>query len=100
MNKPEKHILVCASFRVAGAAQGVCNKKGAVNLLQHLETELNDRGMDQYLVSSTGCLKMCTKGPVMVVYPEGDWYGEVNESAIDEILDAFEAGKKAEKYLI
>lgn len=100
MNKPEKHIFVCASFRVSGAAQGVCNKKGAVNLLQYLETELNDRGMDQFLVSSTGCLKMCDKGPVMVVYPDGDWYGQISEGAIDEILDAFENGTKAEKYLI
>jgi (2Fe-2S) ferredoxin len=100
MNKPEHHIFVCASFRVGGEPKGICYKKGSVNLLQYLETEINDRGLENIVVSSSGCLKFCDKGPVMVVYPEADWYGEVTESAIDEILDALEAGTKAEKYLI
>jgi (2Fe-2S) ferredoxin len=100
MNKPKHHILVCASFRVAGEAKGICNKKGAVGLLQYIETEINDRGIDSILVSSTGCLKLCDNGPVMVVYPEGWWYGNVNEGAVDEILDAIEEDKPCEKYLI
>jgi len=100
MNKPKKHIMVCASFRVSGDPQGICHKKGSVALLPYLESELNDRDMNDYMVSSTGCLKMCEKGPVMVVYPDGDWYGNITESAIDEILDAWEDGSKAEQYLI
>ncbi len=99
MEKPKHHILVCASFRVAGEAKGICNKKGAVGLLQYLETEINDRGMDSVIVSSTGCLKLCDNGPVMVVYPEGHLYVKVDENAIDEILDALEDGKACEKYL-
>jgi (2Fe-2S) ferredoxin len=98
MNKPKHHIFVCASFRVQGEPKGICHKKGAVGLLQYIETEVNDRGMDN--VSSTGCLKMCDNGPVLIVYPQGDWYGKVDEGAIDEILDALENGGKAEKYLI
>ena len=100
MNKPKHHIFVCASFRVNGEPKGICYKKGSVNLLQYLETEINDRGIDYISVSSTSCLKYCDKGPVMIVYPEADWYGEVDESAIDEILDALESGSKADKYLI
>ena len=100
MNKPKHHILVCASFRTAGEAKGICNKKGAVGLLQYLETEINDRGMDSIQVSSTGCLKLCDNGPVMVVYPEGYWYARVDESAIDDILDALESGNPCEKYLV
>lgn len=100
MKKPEHHIFVCASFRMSGAPQGVCNKKGASLLLQYLENELSDRGMDNITVSMTGCLKLCDKGPVMVVYPQNSWYGEVNESKIDEILDALEENKPVDKYLI
>lgn len=100
MEKPGKHIFVCASYRVTGAPQGVCHKKGAINLLQYLETEIDDRGMDA-AVSSTGCLKMCEKGPVMIVQPDNIWYGNVaNEAAIDEILDAMEEGKIADKYVL
>jgi (2Fe-2S) ferredoxin len=100
MNKPKHHIFVCASFRVSGEPKGICFKKGAAGLLQYLETEINDRGLDNITVSSTGCLKLCDNGPVMIIYPESDWYGNVDEGAIDEILDALESGNKAEKYLI
>jgi (2Fe-2S) ferredoxin len=99
MTKPKYHIFVCNSFRLSGEPQGVCNKKGAVELLQYLESEIIDRGLDA-MVSSAGCLKQCVKGPVMTVYPEGSWYGEVNTGKIDRILDAMEEGTAAEELLI
>lgn len=100
MEKPTHHILVCASFRAAGEAKGVCHKKGAVDFLPYLENEILDRGLDA-LVSSTGCLKECVQGPVMVIYPESQWYGKVNsEDAIDDILDALEEGEVAEAYVM
>ena len=95
MNKPEYHFLICNSFRLTGEPQGACNKKGAPSLLQYLETEITDRGIDA-MVSSTGCLKVCTNGPVMVVYPQGFWYGELDEDKLDTILDALESGEAAE----
>jgi (2Fe-2S) ferredoxin len=100
MKKPSHHLFVCGGFRTKGDAQGVCNKKGATNLIQYLEGELIDRGLDDVVISSTGCLKLCDRGPVLMVYPEGDWYREVNEDAIDEILDALESGTTADEYLL
>lgn len=99
INKPTHHILVCNSFRASGTAQGVCHRKEAIDLVQYLENEIIDRGIDA-LVSTTGCLKICDHGPVMVVYPAGDWYGEVDEERIDTILDALEEGEKAEELLL
>ncbi|MCK5213814.1 MAG: (2Fe-2S) ferredoxin domain-containing protein [Candidatus Omnitrophica bacterium] len=99
MEKPDFHFFVCNSFRAGGESQGICNKKGAVDLIQYLESELADRGMSSF-VTSTGCLKVCDRGPAMVVYPKGDWYGNLGEEAIDEILDAMEEGSIAEKYLL
>lgn len=92
MKSPEYHFFICNSYRVSGEPQGVCNKKGAIELLQYLETELLDRGMDG-IVSSTGCLKVCPHGPVMVLYPHGKWFGEVTEEKIDAILDALDDGE-------
>ncbi|MGD8777434.1 MAG: (2Fe-2S) ferredoxin domain-containing protein [Ignavibacteria bacterium] len=101
MEKPKKHIFVCAGFRVSGEAQGGCAKKGAVDNLQYLENEILDRGLDGVVVSSTGCLRACDKSPVMVIYPQNIWYGEINdEEKIDEILDALENDTVAEEYLI
>ncbi len=98
MNQPKYHIFVCNSFRVGGDPQGVCNRKDAVNLLQILESEITDRGIDA-MVSSTGCLKQCEKGPVLVIYPQGWWYPTVNEEALETILDALEEDQAAEALL-
>lgn len=100
MQKPLKHIMVCASFRANGMPQGACAKKNAPDLLQYLESELNDRGMTDVMVSMTGCLKVCDRGPAMIVYPEGHWYGRLDEDAIDAILDAMPQGKVVEEYLL
>ena len=99
MKKPEYHIFVCNSFRLTGEPQGVCNKKGTVGLLQYIEQEILDRGIDA-MISSTGCLKVCEKGPVMVIHPNNYWYGEVTEDVVDDVLDALEKGKAAENYFI
>lgn len=99
MEKPEYHIFVCNSFRVTGEPQGICNKKGAIQLLPLLEEEILDRGLVAQ-VSTTGCLKVCDRGPAMVIYPQNYWYGEVDEDKLTEILDALEEGKPVEEYLI
>lgn len=100
MKKPEYHILMCNSYRVAGDAQGACNKKGASDLLQYISEECADRGLD-VAVSTTACLNVCTEGPVMVVHPNNDWYGKVDsEDVVDTILDAIEEGEQAKDYLI
>jgi (2Fe-2S) ferredoxin len=101
MEKPNKHLLVCASFRTSGAPQGVCHKKGAAQLLGYIEGELADRGMDGVSVSSTGCLKACDRGPVMIVYPDNVWYGGVeSEEDVDTVLDALEKGLVAKDYVL
>jgi predicted metal-binding protein len=74
--KPEMHFFICNSYRASGEAKGVCNTKGAGELLAYLETEILDRGLDAQL-SGCGCLKVCTEGPVMVLYPAGKWLGQL-----------------------
>lgn len=93
MSKPSHHILVCGSFRPTGAA-GVCHKKESSLLLQHLTMEVQDRGLDDVMVSSTGCLNMCDNGPVMVIYPENVWYKHATMQTAEAVLDSLE--EKAE----
>jgi (2Fe-2S) ferredoxin len=99
MQKPDCHIFVCASFRGL-EAKGKCIKKESMQLINYLEEEIADRGLNA-MVSSTGCLKLCEEGPILVVYPQGYWYRNVNgENVIDEILDAIEEGRPAQDHLI
>jgi (2Fe-2S) ferredoxin len=99
MQKPDHHILVCASFRGV-EAKGKCIRKESLQLIPYLEEQFADRGMNA-MVSTTGCLNLCEEGPVMIVYPQAYWYrGITSEEAVDEILDALEDGKPARKYLL
>jgi len=100
MQKPSHHILVCCSFRANGTPQGVCHKKGSGQLLQKLEECLADNGLNDVMISAAGCLKVCDRGPAMVVYPEGWWYGNVTEDAVEEIIAQLAVGKPAETYLL
>ncbi len=99
MNKPSTHIFVCGSYR-GGTPQGICHKKDSGRLVQFFEEEISDRGLDNVMVSSTGCLKACEEGPVVVVYPQNIWYGKVDEQAAESILDALENLSVCEKYVI
>lgn len=99
MQKPDHHILVCASFR-GTEAKGKCIKKDSLQLISYMQEELVDRGLNA-MVSSTGCLNLCEEGPVMIIYPQAYWYhGIESEEAVDAILDALEEGKPAEQYLL
>jgi (2Fe-2S) ferredoxin len=101
MQKPKHHIFVCGSFRMNGEPQGVCRKKDSMDLLRYLEQEVADRALGDVAISATGCLKVCDRGPAMIVYPQNWWYGNILGTAtIDEILDALEQGEPAENYLI
>lgn len=48
------------------------------------ENEL--RGRQGVMTVRTGCLYPCDLGPIMVVHPDGTWYGGVDEAAVDRIV--------------
>jgi len=100
MKKPTFHILVCNSYRIAGSAQGACNKKNAPQMIQYFTEGAADRGLD-VAVTSTGCLNICAQGPIVVVHPQNVWYGGIeSEDQMDELLDALENNEVVEKYVI
>jgi (2Fe-2S) ferredoxin len=100
MKKPTFHILVCNSYRIAGTAQGACNRKNAPQMIQYLTEGAADRGLD-VAVSSTACLNVCAQGPVVVVHPQNVWYGGVDsEDKMDSILDALENNEIVEELKI
>lgn len=100
MPKPAHHILVCSSSRVAGEPNGACTRRAAAGLVQYLMEGVEERDIADTLVSNTGCLQMCADGPVVIVYPEGWWYGKVDEDICDEILDALAEGRPATARLL
>jgi (2Fe-2S) ferredoxin len=91
------HAFVCEGPR--------CATLGSHELYVHLRERLVTRGLSAsgndagpgVLAVRTSCLYPCNLGPLMVVYPDECWYGALNESAIDQIVDEhFGAGRPVE----
>lgn len=88
MNKPDYHVFVCSSSRVNGSQQGYCIKNGGREVIQKLFMGLQEEGMgDRVMVTNTGCFGVCSEGPVMVIYPEGTWYGNLEADDVDRIIE-------------
>jgi (2Fe-2S) ferredoxin len=69
--------------------------------MQYLQEELSDRGLTDVAVSCTSCLRVCDRGPALVVYPENWWFGHIDsEEAVDAVLDSIGTGSPAKGYLI
>ena len=44
--------------------------------------------------TKVGCLRLCTKGPIAVVYPEGVWYHSMDETGVQELISEHLIGDK------
>lgn len=99
---PKYHVFMCTSCTLNGQQRGFCAKSGAVDLVQKLMMEIEDRDLSaDVMVNNTGCFGICEKGPIMVVYPEGVWYGNLSENDIETICEEhFEGGTPAESLRI
>lgn len=102
MVSPKYHVFVCASSRINGTQMGACLNKKAVNLVQKFMQEIEDRDItSDCMVTNTGCFGICDKGPIAVVYPEGTWYGNLDEDKVEEICEKhLEGGTPVEEYKI
>lgn len=82
------HIFVCTSCRMNGQQKGLCYSKESVDIVQRLIEAIEDLDLSgEVMITNTGCFGICNQGPIMVVYPEGVWYGAVTEEDIDRIVE-------------
>ena len=82
------HVFFCVNQREAG--ETCCANCGAQQLRDYAKQRVKELGLNQaggVRINNAGCLGMCEKGPVAVVYPEGVWYSYSDRSDIDEIID-------------
>ena len=91
MNKPQHHIFICSSSRINGQQTGFCISKNSAAIIACFMEEIADRDLeDSVMVTNTGCLSICNQGPIVIIYPQGTWYGKVCEDDVEEIMDALE----------
>ena len=98
----ERHVFVCHNSRPAGAPRCSCTADGKSDLHTRLQQLAKDAGLaGRVRINKSGCLDQCEHGPVMVVYPEAVWYGNVTPADAEAIVNEhLVAGRPVERLRI
>ena len=96
MPKPQAQVLVCVNDRGPESAKPCCAARDGLAVYQAFKDRVKARALrDAVLVTRTGCLKHCSRGVAVAVWPGNDWYGGVTVEDAGEILDAALGGREA-----
>lgn len=83
----QKHLFFCVNQKTNG--KKCCAESDAPALVDYAKKtlqEMGQHGRGRFRVTDSGCLGRCSKGPSLVIYPEGVWYTFENKEDIDEII--------------
>ena len=87
MPKPRVHVLVCANERPPGSAKPSCSPRGAEAVLNRFKERVRELGVaDRVMVTRTGCMKHCSCGVTVAIWPYNLWYGGVRPEDVDTIM--------------
>ena len=85
--KFKKHVFICTNDK--DAPKKCCGSERGMVLVDAMKNALKERGLQlEIRAQKAGCLDQCAFGPSMVVYPEGIFYGNVQPSDIEEIVES------------
>lgn len=102
MPKPAVQILVCLNERLSEKGQAEKNKpscapRGALEVYHRFKDRVKELGIrDRVMVVRTGCLKHCSRGITVAVWPYNLWYQTVTAEDVEEILRTTVLGEGAE----
>lgn len=88
MSYYKQHIFLCTNQKKPGKV--CCAQTGGMPFFDYFKKklkQLNLLGEGKTKISQSGCLGRCSRGPCLVIYPEGIWYQYHTFDDLDDILN-------------
>ena len=86
-----RHLFLCADQSEAAC----CPREEGLESWEFLKTRLKQLGLTGVLRTKANCLRVCARGPVAVVYPDGVWYHSCTPAVLERIIQEHLIGGRA-----
>ncbi|MCB4427239.1 (2Fe-2S) ferredoxin domain-containing protein [Synechococcus sp. MU1643] len=90
MQRISHHLLLCATATQAkccDSALGAQTWNELKSVVRELNLENTERPEGIVLRSKADCLRVCERGPILLVWPDGIWYADVSPDRIKRIVE-------------
>ena len=80
----KKHIFICTGPKCVDSEAGLKS-------WDYLKECIKSQNLTQFYRTKVGCLRLCQKGPIGLIYPDGAWLHSLTPENIDRVLESLKA---------